>query len=211
MQRPAIPSNETARLAALHNLQIMDSEAESVFDALSQLASSICQTPVSMITLIDEARAWFLSSKGFGDVKEGARETSFCSHTILENNLMVVNDTLKDPRFVRHPFVLGEPGIRFYAGFPLTTSDGFNIGALCVVDRKPRKLNDSQKEALRELGIVTTRLIEARLSDLRRREAYSGKRCQCFGQGTCRRHIGCRGWPPHRRPQAGLPARRRAV
>ncbi len=125
-----VPNHESQRLEALRQLRILDTEAESDFDDIVKLASSICGTSVSLINLIDERRHWLKAKTGI-DVTEISPEVSFCSHTILQDDVMVVPDTREDIRFSQNPLVVGDTGIRFYAGVPLLTSDGLKLGTLC--------------------------------------------------------------------------------
>lgn len=143
--------NETARLQALRRYKILDTDPEKSFDDLAILASHICQTPVALISLIDSDRQWFKSKHGV-NVSETPREVSFCSVAIQQPDLFVVPDASKDPRFSSNPFVVSDPKIRFYAGAPFTSSDGYPLGTLCVVDVVPRALTPSQEGALLALS-----------------------------------------------------------
>lgn len=158
---PAI-NNEAARIAALHQFKILDTEAEQDFDDIVELASQLCDTPFSLITLIDENRQWFKAKHGI-DLIETSRDISFCSHTIEEPEIMVVADTSKDERFFNNPFVTGAPEIRFYAGLPLISEDGFALGTLCVLDQKPRTLTEQQIFSLRILAKQVLTLLKLRL------------------------------------------------
>ena len=153
-----VPPNEYERLEALHRYQILDTLPEKAFDRLTELASLICQAPISMVSLIDEHRQWFKSHVGL-DKKETSRDLSFCQYAILDTNLFEVEDATLDSRFNENPFVLSDPHIRFYAGYPLTDPDGYAMGALCVLDRTARKLTKSQRQALKLLGEMATDLI----------------------------------------------------
>lgn len=146
-----IPSNEKERLEALRSYQVLDTFIEEEFDNITHLASYICQTPIASISLIDEKRLWFKSKVGL-DVSEAPREISFCQYTILDDVIYEIPNTLEDEIFKDSPLVIDKPDIRFYAGAPLTTPNGFNIGTLCVFDLIPRKLNDEQKKALSTLA-----------------------------------------------------------
>ena len=161
--RARIPENEPQRLAALHRYNILDTLPELEFDDLTRLASSICGTPVSALTLIDENRQWLKSKVGL-DVEETPRDLAFCAHTILDTRLTMVSDAQQDARFADNPLVMDAPNIRFYAGTPLITSDDYALGALCVVDVVPRTLTPEQQEALQALGRQAVRQIEMRLS-----------------------------------------------
>src|SRR5206468_3373277 len=120
-----------------------------------------CGTPIALITLLDERRQWFKSRLGL-EMTETAREISFCTYTILKDDLMVVEDAAKDGRFADNPMVVSEPRVRFYAGMPLVTGDGFNVGTLCVMDRSPRGLTAEQAEALRILSRQVMTQLELR-------------------------------------------------
>jgi len=150
MQTAVIPENEGARLAALHRYGILDTPPEDAFDELARLASMICATPIALITLVGETRQWFKARIGV-PVQELSREIAVCAHTILGNDLFIVADALQDPRFSDNPLVASTK-LRFYAGAPLTTTDGHNLGTLCVMDHHPRTLDDAQKSALRALA-----------------------------------------------------------
>jgi GAF domain-containing protein len=163
--KPKIPSNEPERLQALRRYEILDTEAEKEFDDLCQLASQICNTPIAMISLIDENRQWFKARKGV-DATETPRDMAFCAHAILETDVMVVEDASKDGRFSENPLVKSEPKIRFYAGAPLRTPDGFQIGTICVVDRQPGHLSSQQVESLRALSRSVVTQLELRRSFL---------------------------------------------
>ncbi|REA63032.1 hybrid sensor histidine kinase/response regulator [Dyadobacter luteus] len=141
------PENEKGRLEALENYQILDSLNEEEFDRITELASIICDTPIALVTLLDEKRQWFKSKVGL-QLGETPRTIAFCQHTIMQDTLFEVQDTENDARFSNNPLVTGEPHIRFYAGYPLTDPSGFNLGTLCVIDRVPRYLTEKQKKAL---------------------------------------------------------------
>ncbi|GAB3200471.1 adenylate cyclase [Pontibacter aydingkolensis] len=142
---------EKARIAALYNHNILDTEGEEEYDRIVKVASYICGTPISLISLVDTNRQWFKSKHGIS-LNETSRDVSFCSHAIKEEGIMEVNDAAEDERFKDNPLVKGEPNIRFYAGTPLVTSDGYKLGTLCVIDRVPRTLTDEQKECLENLS-----------------------------------------------------------
>jgi K+-sensing histidine kinase KdpD len=146
-----IPSNEKERLQELRRYEILDTDAEKDLEEIVQLASAICQTPISLVSLIDENRQWFKARLGL-DVPETNRDVAFCSHVLLEKDVMVVENALEDIRFADNPLVTSDPNIRFYAGAPLVTQDGFKLGTLCIIDNKPRKLTEQQKFALKTLS-----------------------------------------------------------
>jgi signal transduction histidine kinase len=151
MIAPPLPANETARLTALARYDILDSERERAYDDFTALAAHICGTPMALIGLIDDRRQWFKSTLNM-DGDETPRELTFCAHTLIDNQLLVVPDTFDDRRFHDHPSVTGAPKIRFYAGAPIVTEDGHGLGTLCVIDDKPRTLTGEQKRALEALS-----------------------------------------------------------
>lgn len=151
MQEPALPPDETERLAALHRLDILDTPPEARFDRITRLACSTFNVPIALVSLVDSQRQWFKSCQGL-DVRETPRSLSFCAHALFSPEILLVADTLEDPRFVDHPAVTGEPKVRFYAGCPLRTADERIVGTLCVVDREPRTLSADEAELLRGLA-----------------------------------------------------------
>lgn len=160
MIKPAKPSHEARRLANLHRYQILDTPAEQGYEDLVTILAGICAVPIGAVSLIDEDRQWFKASVGL-DMHETARDISFCGHTILNpQELLVVEDATKDPRFANNPLVTAENGLRFYAGAPLVTPEGEALGALCVLDRTPRQLTPFQKAALRSLSRQATMMME---------------------------------------------------
>ena len=168
MQLAAIPPNETERLADLHSYALLDTLDERGYDDITFLASYICETPVSLVTLVDRDRQWFKSAVG-ADIRETTRADSFCSHLVAEPAVLIVQDTLLDDRFHDNPLVTGEFGIRFYAGAPLVTPDGHVIGSVCVIDQKPRLLRSEQVEALEALARSVMARMELR-RQMRERE-----------------------------------------
>ena len=144
-------TNEAARLKALYDYDVLDTDAEKIFDDLTQLAAQICDTPITLISLVDPNRQWFKSKVGL-DAEETSRDIAFCAHAIHQKEIFEVQDTLKDQRFFDNPLVTSAPNIRFYAGTPLVSHDGHAIGTLCVIDDKPNKLTRDQRQALEVLG-----------------------------------------------------------
>ena len=163
-------TDEQARLAALQRYQILDSDPEQAFDDLTMLASHICGTPIALITLLDADRQWFKARVGVS-AHETARSVSFCTHAIKQREIYVVPDATQDTLFKENPFVVGEPGIRFYAGAPLVTPDGHALGTLCVVDQVPRQLTAEQTEALEALRRQAQDQLELRLNLMQLKEA----------------------------------------
>lgn len=151
MKIAPLPKDEQARMAALLDYEVLDTELDSALDSMVQLASYICQTPIAAISLIDEHRQWFKASTGL-DAKETSRDVAFCAHTILENETMIVENAQLDERFFDNPLVVSAPEIRFYAGVPLAAPEGQHIGTLCVIDRVPRVLSPEQINAIKILA-----------------------------------------------------------
>ena len=158
---PSTP-RELSRLAALLRYEILDTPDEAAFDDITQLAARYCGTPIALISLVDGERQWFKSRLGL-DVSETPRQISFCTHTIEGDGIFEVADARQDPRFADNPLVREGPRVRFYAGTPLTTPDGHNLGTLCVIDQQPRQLSAEQRDTLERLGRQVTRLFEERL------------------------------------------------
>lgn len=146
-----INHTEKERLHALIDLKILDTSPEKNLDDITLLAAQICKTPIALISLIDENRQWFKSRIGI-EATETSLEISFCTHAIQEDKIFIVEDALNDNRFDKNPLVINDPKIRFYAGVQLTTSEGFNIGTLCVIDQSPKKLLDYQVHSLEVLA-----------------------------------------------------------
>lgn len=145
-----LPLNEPARLAALRALHVLDTPPEPAFEDIVRLAAQVCGTSMAAVTLIDEHRQWLKAALGL-ERGECLREDSFCAHTVLDDDLLIVNDAAADARFSQHPWVVREPRVRFYAGAPLHLGDGLNLGALCVFDREPHALTADQMTSLRAL------------------------------------------------------------
>jgi len=159
-----IPANESERLNALYQYKILDSPEEAEFNDVVKLASQICNVPISLISLIDSDRQWFKAKIGLDDNQTGRKE-SFCSHAILGDDLFEITDATQDERFTDNPFVVNAPNIRFYAGVPLVTNSGYNLGTLCVLDNKPRNLTEEQSFALHVLADQVIKLFELRLNN----------------------------------------------
>ncbi|MGA1237190.1 MAG: PAS domain S-box protein [Limisphaerales bacterium] len=157
---PPLPANEKHRLEVLWDFAILDTPPEAEFDTLTQLAAQICQTPVALVSLIDQNRQWFKAKTGT-EIQSTTREHSFCSHTILQTDLLIVPDATQDPRFSQSPLVTSNPGFRFYAGMPLVTQNNAALGTLCVLDYSPRDLNQDQQEALRLIANLVLRRLNA--------------------------------------------------
>lgn len=164
----SLPPDESERLSALRELGMLDTAPEERFDRLTRLAQDMFQAPIALVTLVDEDRQWFKSNRGLG-VGETARDVAFCAHAILDEQVLVIPDAKADPRFADNPLVTGDPDIRFYAGAPLSTSDGYSVGTLCVIDTEPREWTDEQSRALRDLAnVVEEELNQTRLQNQQR-------------------------------------------
>jgi GAF domain-containing protein len=168
------PLNEEARIAALEKYAILDTDPEQSFDDLTLLASFICKTPIALISLVHEDRQWFKSRVGI-DAKETSRDIAFCSTAILQSDIFVVPDALEDERFRHNPLVVSDPHIRFYAGAPLITEEGYALGTLCVVDKTPRELIPEQKDALKALSRLVLAQLEFRRNLLLLKEALTDR------------------------------------
>jgi GAF domain-containing protein len=161
--RYSVPRNEPKRLKVLWDYEVLDTVPEEIFDDLTELAALVCEAPISLISLVDEDRQWFKSKFGIS-VSETSRDISFCAHALNGLDLLIVPDASRDPRFSSNPLVTSDPKIRFYAGAPLVTPDGYVLGTLCVLDTRPRDLRPEQKKAL---GLLARHVISQ--LELRRR------------------------------------------
>ena len=162
MIEPKIPQNEIKRLEELKKYSILDTMPEKEYDEITALASYICQTPISLISLIDDDRQWFKSRHGL-EAESTPRKVAFCAHAINhKDELMIVPDSRDDKRFHDNPLVTGAPNVVFYAGIPLVSSEGFPVGTLCVIDHEPKELDDAQQKALITLSNQVIELFEAR-------------------------------------------------
>lgn len=161
-----LPPDESARLAALRRYAILDTPAEAAFDRITRLISGIFQVPIATVTLIDAERQWFKSCTGL-DVKETGRDVAFCAHAILQNDVLVVPDARADARFRDNPFVTGAPHIRFYAGAPLISGDGFKLGTVCLIDTVPRDFSAADAAMLADFAAIVTDEMDLRLATVR--------------------------------------------
>lgn len=161
MKTAPLPENEKARLKSLRELSILDTSPESEYDDIVKMASMLAGTPISLISLVDSNRQWFKAKVGVTEA-ETDRDIAFCAHAILDQEPMIVEDLLEDERFTDNPLVASDPNVRFYAGFPLVTSNGHALGTLCVLDKQPRVLGESQIFGLQTLARQVLRNFELR-------------------------------------------------
>jgi diguanylate cyclase (GGDEF)-like protein len=152
---------EALRLDALERQQITDTPRDESFDRVVRLACAALEAPIGAVTFIEGERQWLKAREGV-DISETPRDVSFCTHTIQNSDVMVVEDATKDPRFANNPLVTAENGIRFYAGAPITTREGFNLGALCVIDHIPRRINQRDRELLKDMAQIVVSEMELR-------------------------------------------------
>jgi len=167
------PANEGQRLVALERSGLVDTPPEDAFDRLTWLAARSLDAPVALLTLLTPTRQWFKSRYGLNLV-DTPRGWAFCNYTILQKDIMVAENLATDPRFAENPAVLGELGFRFYAGCPVVDPDGFTLGSLCVIDTKPRTLDDTQKQILASLAALASDEIKLRVTDRQLRRAAPG-------------------------------------
>lgn len=157
----AITPGEESRLQSLASFDALDKPPQAMFDQVVQVASLLCGTPIGLVSLVDRDRVCFLARAGV-DLDQVPNADSLCTHAILTPQKMLeVRDASCDPRFAHSPLVTGPPGVRFYAGVPLVSAEGEAIGSLCVIDRQPRTLNESQRVALTALAEITMALLES--------------------------------------------------
>lgn len=161
-----LPENEEARLQDLYRTGLLDSPQEEEFNDIVKFASSLCDMPISLISLVDANRQWFKARVGL-DAPQTDREISFCSHAILQDQLFEIPDATQDSRFSDNPLVTDFPAIRFYAGMPLVTGNGNRLGTLCVIDSTPRQLTDEQKFGLKVLADNVIKIAELRTKNKR--------------------------------------------
>jgi EAL domain-containing protein (putative c-di-GMP-specific phosphodiesterase class I)/GGDEF domain-containing protein len=178
MEQPATPDNELSRVLELHSFAVLDTPQDPSFDDISELTRRIAGTEIGIISIVDRDRQWFKSCVGapLGQ-QQTPRGISFCGHTILQRDPLIIPDALADPRFADNPLVVGEPHIRFYAGFPLITSNGYALGSLCAISREPRQLSSDQIDSLRLLASLTVQ----QLNHLRQVSLLSGSEGNSLG------------------------------
>jgi signal transduction histidine kinase len=170
-----LPHDELQRLDSLYRLQVLDTAPEAEFDALVRAASLVCGVPFSLISLVDAERQWFKANHGLEGATETPRAVAFCAHAILGNEVFEVPDAQADQRFHDNPLVTNAPSLRFYAGVPLTLSDGARVGTLCVAGQQPHQLTDQQRAILVELSCAAVRALEARRAVQAERESLAAQ------------------------------------
>ncbi|MAO39403.1 MAG: hypothetical protein CMK70_04010 [Pseudohongiella sp.] len=184
MQKPSIPCNEPERLKALHDLELLFTEAEPRFDRITRLAQRLFGVESALISLVAEDIQWFKSRQGL-EVTQTDRSVSFCGHTILQDDFLVISDTHEDPRFSDNPLVTNAPNIRFYAGAPLKASNDQNIGTLCLIHPQPRSFTSQDKILLRDLAdLVEQELMQTHLRGQLLRAERAEQRLASFIEGT---------------------------
>lgn len=162
MIHPSEPINEKERMQDLHSYSILDTLSEDDYDSLTTIASEICNTKISLVSLVDDNRQWFKSHHGL-DVTETPRNYSFCAHALnTPNDIFIVEDARNDERFYDNPLVTGMPHVIFYAGVPLVSDAGYPLGSLCVIDTQPRSLSSTQVASLKALSKQVINLMELR-------------------------------------------------
>ncbi len=162
MISPTIPEDEKQRMEKLRALKLLDSLPEERFDRLTRMAKRMFGVDISVLSLIDDDRQWFKSKSTEIELPDEApRETSFCGHAILGNDVFVVEDAIDDHRFKDNPLVTEDPNIRFYAGYPLKVNNGSALGTLCIIDSAPRKFNAEDSQLLKDLGVIAEQEIAA--------------------------------------------------
>lgn len=165
MTTAATPVNEEFRLQDLYSYDLLDTASESDFDDLVELARQVCQCPISLISLLDRDRQWFKARSGW-EVQSTPRDVAFCSHAILQDDVMVVEDSFKDDRFFDNPLATGPMNIRFYAGAPIISPTGHKLGTICIIDHKPKTLTAEEERALQLLSNQVTKLLEIRKKNM---------------------------------------------
>jgi diguanylate cyclase (GGDEF)-like protein len=192
MIKPEIPENEAERLHALRTLKILDTAHEERFDRVTRMAKRMFGVSVSLVSLVDEDRQWFKSSQGL-EATETPRDISFCGHAINQNGLFIIPDAIEDVRFADNPLVTDAPNIRFYAGYPLEIREGLKIGTLCLIDQKPRVMDEEDQQLFKDLGAMVEQEIKSiQLATLDELTLISNRRgflnLADYGLKMCRRN-----------------------
>lgn len=163
MLKSPIPPDEPQRMRTLREYDILDTPAEAVYDDIAHVCAGVCGTPIALITLVDGTRNWFKARVGVDEeLTESPRDISFCGHAILGNQIFEVTDAVADDRFADNPLVASQPLIRYYAGAPLITPDGYKLGTICAIDVRPRRLSDAQRDTLVALSRLVMRQLDRR-------------------------------------------------
>lgn len=157
------PANEEQRLEAVRRYDVLDTPPDGAFERLTRLASKLFDTPIAIVSIVDHDRIWFKSRYGL-DVEEIDRDPGLCASAILGDVPWVVEDARTDPRTLANPLVAGDFGLQFYAGAPLHTSDGHNLGTICVIDREPRQFSDGERQMLEDFAAIVVDELELRLA-----------------------------------------------
>ena len=175
-----IPDNEAERISALNEYKILGTKPEQAYDDITKIASTVCATPIALLSLVDTDRQWFKSKVGV-EVEETPRDWSFCAHAIHTSDPLIVPDATKDSRFKTNPLVCGDPQIRLYAGFPLENSELLRVGTLCVIDRRPRQLTENECDVMKALARQVVAFLELRKKSINLIESFCSHR-------TCGNH-----------------------
>ena len=163
MLKAPIPPDEPQRMKTLREYDVLDTPPEAVYDDIAHVCAGVCDTPIALITLVDGTRNWFKARVGVEEeLTESPRDISFCGHAILRKDIFEVTDASVDERFADNPLVAAQPKIRFYAGAPLITPDGYKLGTICAIDVRPRRLSESQRETLEALSRLVMRQLDRR-------------------------------------------------
>jgi signal transduction histidine kinase len=165
-RHPHTLMDEAKRLQAVRRYNILDTPPDDAYDRITALAARIFQVPIAIVSIVDTDRVWFKSHHGL-EATEAGRNAGLCASAIFQNSPYFIEDASTDARALSNPLVAGEQGFRFYAAAPLTTTDGFNLGTLCVIDRKPRTLSELEMENLRDLASLVMDQLELRLAAIR--------------------------------------------
>ena len=167
-----LPPDEAQRMDAVNRYEILDTPRDGTFDRITFLASKIFDVPISTVTIVDSDRIWFKSATGL-DADQIDRDPGLCASAILGDEPWIVEDAKKDPRTLENPLVLGDLGLRFYAGVPLVTADGFKLGTLNIIDQQPRELSEDELAILQELSKIVVDELELRLAARRMHKELS--------------------------------------
>lgn len=163
MLKPPIPDNEPQRMQVLREYHVLDTPPEAVYDDIAHVAAGVCDTPLALITMVDGTRNWFKAKVGVDEeLTESPRDISFCGHAILGSEIFEVTDASFDDRFADNPLVASAPHIRYYAGAPLITPDGYKLGTICAIDVRPRRLSEAQRDTLSALSRLVMRQLDRR-------------------------------------------------